>query len=261
MIAGADFSSLEMRLVTLLASDQPYLSCYNSNQDPHKITAAAFFEDLFVTAPPERKARMRDISKSIAYALHYNLSTDVTTVWKAIVVRFPEISLQRVQRFRTFYFKAHPAIREWQMAVVSNAERNKYVEAPLSGRRRYFYDGHVDPNEALNFSVQATAADLTNRAILGIAEELAPNELILAQVHDAIYLEGPDPFRLYGLLKKHMEQVVSLNGHTMKFLVDVGIASNWKDAGLLKVTGIPSCSFQDFLSSLDFCSSARSVAA
>jgi DNA polymerase-1 len=253
-LVGADFSALELRLIALLSGDQPLLDCYDKGIDPHWFNAR---EVLGMTQGLEIE---RDIAKTVAYAFSYNLSEDASTVWKATVVKLSDkypgiaqtVTLNRMQTFRARWFKGHPAIRNWQLESVAAAEANKFVEAPLSGRRRYYHDGHVDPNEVLNYPMQATGADLCNRAVLAIDKEIRwdQGEAIVAQVHDAIYLEGSDPLRLGHLLKKHMEQTVTLNGRTMKFPVDLGIGKDWKN--LYKISKLPSCSYQEFLSSLDF---------
>jgi DNA polymerase I len=255
-IVGADFSQLELRIIALLASDDKLLKWYDQGEDVHTLTATA----LFGSKKPTKLER--DIAKTIEYAFSYSISSDVTTAWKTAVLKFPFLTIQRMEKFRKLWFQEHPWLRDWQLATVKQADKDGYIEAPLSGRRRYFHDGHVDPNEVLNFPMQSTAGDLCNRAILAIDRELDwGKEQVIGQVHDAIYLEGPDPFRLYKLLQVHMEQTVTLNGYTMKFPVDIGIAKNWKDSGSLKVSRIPECSFQDFLSSLDFVPFSASQAA
>jgi DNA polymerase-1 len=252
-IAGADYSQLELKLIALLASDQPLLDCYNKGLDVHRITATEVLELRNGTEVE------RDIAKMVEYGFNYNISEDVRTVWQAAVVKLSDkykdigsvLTMQRMSNYRKRWFRAHPAIRQWQLTSVALAEKNKFVEAPLSGRRRYFHDGHVDPNEVLNFPMQSTAGDLMNRAMLAIDKRVDwAKEGIIAQVHDAAYLEGPDPFRLARILKECMEQTVTLNGHTMTFTVDLGIGKDWKN--LYKVTKLPECSYQEFLRSLDF---------
>jgi uracil-DNA glycosylase family 4 len=242
-IVGADFSQLELKLVALIAGDPKLLEWYNNGKDVHTLTAAMLFNGK---VPPGA----RDIAKTVEYGFNYNISNDVTAVWKKAILTFPTLTPSRLQRYRKLWFQEHPEIRDWQLRVVTEAQSKCYVEAPLSGRRRYFQDGHVDPNEALNFPIQATAGDLTNRAILKLDAALTPRERVVAQVHDAIYLEGPDPFRLYQLLQQNMEQTVTLNGNSLHFNVDIGIAKNWRDSTKLKITRIPQCSFSDFLSQL-----------
>lgn len=248
-IVGADFSQLELRIIALLAGDLKLLEWYAEDQDVHTLTAKMLFNGQVPKGG-------RDIAKTVEYAFNYNLSSDVTTVWKTAVVRFPFLTVARMQKYRTLWFKEHPWIRSWQLTTVAKAEKLKYVEAPLSGRRRYFQDGIVDPNEVLNFPMQSTAADLTNKAILRLDKLLRPGERILAQVHDAIYLEGPDPDRLAELLRSAMTQTVTLNNYTTTFPVDVGVAYDWTCS--LNFNKDPSCSFKSFLESLSsWFSSAR----
>jgi DNA polymerase-1 len=258
---GADFSQLELKIVALLAGDEPLLTCYARNLDVHRITAT---EVLGLTNGTEVE---RDLAKIVEYGFLYSASEDVQTVWRQSVSklseRYPDIgqalTLSRMASFRKKWFAAHPALAKWQLDVIAEAERNKFVEAPLSGRRRYFHDGHVDANETLNFKCQTTAADLTNRAVLAIAPQLNwKTEFLVAQLHDALFLEGPDPIRLGHILKNGMEQEICLNGHVLMFTVDLGIGKDLKN--LLKITKLPPCSYQEFLLSLSFSPSATAAA-
>jgi DNA polymerase-1 len=252
-LVGADFSQLELKIVALLAGDEPLLRCYAENKDVHRITAT---EVLGLTNGTEVE---RDLAKIVEYGFLYSASEDVQTVWRQSVAKLSEkypdigqaLTINRMAGFRKRWFAAHPALARWQKKIIQDAERDKFVEAPLSGRRRYFVDGNVDPNEALNFQCQATAADLTNRAVLKIDKELDWSyEYLVAQLHDALYWEGPDPFRLARIIKNGMEQEVHLNGNSLLFNVDLGIGKDLKN--LHKVTKLPECDFQEFLSSLSF---------
>jgi DNA polymerase I-like protein with 3'-5' exonuclease and polymerase domains len=115
------------------------------------------------------------------------------------------------------------------------AAKEMYVEAPLSGRRQHYHDGRTVPTEVLNYPIQATAGDIMNRAILQLDKAIRwGQEGILAQVHDAAIIEGPDPDRLVSLLHEHMEQEVELNGSRIKFKIDVKVGRNWADMKEIK---------------------------
>jgi uracil-DNA glycosylase family 4 len=246
-IVGADFSQLELRIIALLAGDEKLLQWYNEGLDVHTITAKMLFaEQLAKTGVLPKGAR--DIAKTVEYAFNYQSSQDVTTVWKTAVVQFPFLTVARMQKYRRMWFAEHPWILSWQKRTIKQASKAKYVEAPLSGRRRHFQDGIIDPNEVLNFPNQATAADLTNKAIIALDKALPDDSRILAQVHDAIYVEGPNPDLLRQLLVTTMTQTVTLNGNTMVFPVDVGVGRDWTCS--LKYSDKDPACFKDFVASL-----------
>ena len=172
-LVQADYSALELRLIALLSDDEPLLSCYDKGIDPHTYNAKE------VLGMSGKLKIERDIAKTCAYAFSYNLSDNVETVWKASITKlqedYPDIAqalpLSRMQKLRVKWFAGHPAIAAWQRSAVAEAEKNKYVEAPLSGRRRYYHDGKVNSNEVLNFPMQSSGATLTNRALLSLDQE------------------------------------------------------------------------------------------
>jgi DNA polymerase I-like protein with 3'-5' exonuclease and polymerase domains len=127
------------------------------------------------------------------------------------------------------WFKKHHWIRKWQNETLEFARLNKFVEAPLSGRREYFYR-KIEPNKALNFKVQTTAADIINGAVKPIHEGLKKlGGHLIMQIHDDLTAHVPDGKvkESIALMRNHMEQTVTLNGHTMKFPVDFKVGKNW----------------------------------
>jgi len=234
-IVGADYSQLELRIAAILTSAEKLLGYYKNNEDVHTITAR---EVLFGLSPDqwdgltkENKKKFRNAAKTIEYAFNYNASDDVTTVWKTIVVELPNITIDQVKFMRKRWFKAHPQIDRWQKAVLREANEKYYTEEVLSGRREYFHNKIVEPNKALNFPVQGFAGELMNRAIKKIAKKLGNGEYLIAQVHDAAYLEGPDPTRLKEILRSSMEQDIALGEHTMNFPIDCKMGKDMKNLG------------------------------
>lgn len=232
-VVGADYAALELRIAALLASDDDLIADFMLNRDTHKQTASYCFK-----LPGEWKpqyAPFRDASKTIAYGFNYNDSEDVTAVWKAISALFksknlPPPTMMQVKGFRKAWFELHPKILQWQRDTILAAQELQYSEAPLSGRRRYFYDGKIDRNVVLNNPVQATGADITNAAMVSLAQEIDwRREHVLAQIHDAIYLAGPDPKRLCSLLSKHMIQTRELNGRALKFDIELCVGKDMRN--------------------------------
>jgi len=220
-IVAADYSQMELRIVAALAQDPLLLEWYANNEDVHTITAKMLFNTGIVTKG------QRNLAKAVEFSFNYNISTDVTTVWKKLAESYPKLTIWQLKGLRKKWFNAHPAIRHWQLAQIKLAESQGFIEEKLSGRREYFHGGHVDPNQVLNFPVQGFAGTLMNRALVALDKEIRwGEEGIIAQVHDAAYLEGPDPERLAGLLNKHMYQTISYEGFDIEFPIDVEIGKN-----------------------------------
>lgn len=154
-----------------------------------------------------------------------NYGASPKTVWQNMVLKFPAAQLSMIEKLMMRWFRTHHWIKTWHNDTLKFARTHGYVEAPLSGQRRYFHGRQIDASAALNYGVQTTGADIINRAIEGIAKEL-PNELRV-QAHDALIVETANPKRSLSILKKYMEAPVELNGVTCKFPVDAKLGLNW----------------------------------
>lgn len=221
-IVEADYSALEARIVALLAGDAELLEWFalhdaGKGEDVHRRHAKILFE---TDAPAERE---RELTKRDYYAWQYG--ADDETIWRSLVIEFHDLSLSQVAHMSRVYNKVRHKIVAWRDEQLLIATRNKYVEAPLSGRREYFYN-FIEPSKVYNYPAQATGADLINPAFLALVKELKwPEEGVDAQVHDSLVADGPDPIRLMRLMKKHMEREVVLNGIKHKFPVEFKISN------------------------------------
>lgn len=226
-LVEADYSQLELRILALLAGDEPLLSLFAAGGDVHDANTEALFGIRKAEWDPEDFSRKRDFAKRFVYGLNYG-GTD-KTIHKSLVVNFPDLTVEAISDMRARWEAAHPAIATWQKDQLKNGEILKYVEAPLSGRRYRFYLGRVEPTICYNYPMQSTAADVVNRATLGLDEELQRTGAghILLQVHDALVCEGPDPDALARAMKEHMNIEVELNGKKCRFPVDVKVGKSW----------------------------------
>ena len=181
-----------------------------------------------------RGPQQRQIAKGARYAFHYGAAEE--TMLGQLQATWPDMGLRDVRRLRDKLTKIHATLARWQRSQQRTARLEGYVEAPLSGRRYQFY-GVVDMAKLRNLPIQSTGADLANEAMLGIVDHLGidtrlgvnpdTDDAVYAQLHDAIYLEGPNPFRLFDALQKHMAVDVKLNGNSLNFPIDVGIGWSW----------------------------------
>jgi DNA polymerase-1 len=217
-LVQADYSQLELRIIALLSGDKLLLKWYNEGLDVHTITA----ESVLKRTPTKRE---RNLFKSAEYLANYGGEPE--KLWATLCPAFPEFTLAAATGFLKQWFSDHPAIKRWQLNQVKLAEKLKYVEASLSGRREHFHD-KVDRNKVLNFPIQSFAGDLMNRAIIGLEKELDwEEEAILFQVHDSLVLEVNDIRRGAQLLKKYMEQEIAFRGQQLIFPIDLEIGTDW----------------------------------
>lgn len=255
-VVQADYSQLEVRIVALLSQDDVLLDWFRRGVDVHTHTAKIIFDltdeqwaDI-MRKDPDHGKRMRTMAKKGRHAANYGV--EAGTLWKQLLPEWEGLPYQAVTRFLKGFHQLHRRLGIYQKAQYEKARKHGYVEMPVSGRRFHFH-GNVEPAKVYNLPPQGTAADIINLAIEGLFEDMQidewtgtndHHESIIAQVHDALVLQGPDPFRLKSLLHKHMEQDVTIGEHTLKFPIDVEVGWDWnnlsdkpKDVGLHPALG------------------------
>jgi uracil-DNA glycosylase family 4 len=221
-LVEADYKALELRVLALLANDRKLIEWFANNADVHAITAAEVFSAVWNKVSKDKQKDLRKLAKGVRFGKNYGGSDK--TIWANVIIKAPGIKLEQISYVFKMIDQLHPDTVAWKTRLLKEATNNNFVEAPFSGRRQYYHDGHVVPTEVLNFPIQATAGDIANKAIRRTYES---GILPLAQVHDAILAEGPDGMDVARKLKAAMEFELELNGVRMFFPVDISIGKNW----------------------------------
>ena len=230
VIAGADYSALELRLIALLAGDEILLTAFNDmdagkKADVHKINASGLFNKPVGSVTDKE----RQMAKTFVYLAIYGGSAN--KLRDSLAIKGFDLPMRDVTQLLRNWNTSHPWIKRYHRHLLSVAENEWYVEEGFSGRREYFHNGIAEYNKVLNFPVQGAAGTLMNAAIRKVFSALNPDEHIIAQVHDAAYTEGPKEGRLKEILKECMTQSLTINGNTLKFPVDSKSGPNMRDCG------------------------------
>lgn len=226
-LVEADYEALEARIMATVYGGSKLLEWFAAGIDVHLKHAQIIFgvKALRKKDCTELELMQRELAKTVLYALAYGSSPE--TIWMALVLDNPRLELASVQLVYDKLRAIHSDLASNQEEHLARCRRNGYVEELVSGRRQYYHDGKINPNECLNFGIQGLAGTLANRAVLGLHAELRERESILAQVHDAVLLEGPEPQRLSFLLRTHMERAIEAYGKVLSFPVEVSQGTNW----------------------------------
>lgn len=217
-----DQSQLELRIAAFFSGEQNLIQAYLDGADVHSMNARVFFG-----LPPGAKVTkpMRQFAKGGAYGLGYGAAD------KTVLARMKEneaipkemrerIGLPEMANARLNYFKAYPGIKRRQEETLRFAMENRYMGEELSGRRVYF-PGEVDVSVVYNFPIQTFAGFVMNEGIIELDAALDwEKEAILDQVHDSVTVCGPDPERLFQLLKRCFEREYTYRGRTMRFRIE-----------------------------------------
>ena len=217
MFVGADADQLELRIAAARWKSIKYLDAFDRGLDPHSsVTALAVFGDRFIKAagskPPWKTGtkftgnakKLRGLSKSVQYASQYWAT--VETVHRVITqteqvnddgtisLPYLRISMREVRAMHQKWLEGARFEWGWEKEMTTYKQQGFLVE-PVMGRRRDFLDGE-NPNEIVNFPIQAAGASLMNIAILQVLDAIpfehwGPGTGIINQCHDSIAVECP----------------------------------------------------------------------
>ena len=240
---SADYSQIELRILTHLSGEEVLIDAYNAGEDVHALTARLLLDKESVSAEERRLGKT--INFGVIYGMGVQRFARETGVPQARAKEF-------LQRFKERYPKVF-AFLEWQERL---ALSRGYVETILGRRRTFHFDPgglgrHLgkDPLEislegarrggleaqqlraAANAPIQGSSADIIKMAMVRLHRELRERKLaarLLLQVHDELVLEAApvDLEEVVELTRRTMEGVVRLR---VPLVVDTGVGANWME--------------------------------
>jgi DNA polymerase I-like protein with 3'-5' exonuclease and polymerase domains/uracil-DNA glycosylase len=203
VIVGADADQLELRIIASRANIARYLEVIERGGDPHAETASMMFGHNFDSLEPksDQWSKLRGISKGIAYASFYGSGDEtvhglVTSAEDAKGnLLYPDLTLREVSTLRRNWLKNIPELPRFWDDTLDEYRAQGFVLDPLLGRRRDFLDGEAF-NEIVNFPIQSAGAHIIHYATFAVLDEIpfekwGPHTGLIAQVHDALYVECP----------------------------------------------------------------------
>jgi len=169
-----DFSQIELRTLAYISQDDVMQSIFDSEGDIHQATA-----DLMGTT--------RKLAKNTNFAFIYG-ATDETIMETAGVT-----SRDKAVELRTTWNIAYPKAGEWIAKQQEEALKAGYITT-LYGRRIPLPSEMEERPEAIkrkavNYPIQASAAEIVKRAMI-ICAEAGLLEPMRLQVHDELLFEG-----------------------------------------------------------------------
>jgi uracil-DNA glycosylase family 4 len=268
-IVGADYDQLELRNLALLASDHELARrCLEADgnrklepdYDPHSYVAnmafASRYSSLSLKDPAHvkdvkkclcetctRKA-LRELTKRVIYGLNYGAgeATIIESIYNA-GYDGPPITVDMVRLVKRTVFTAFDRIEPWQRNQILVANETGELRSPMLNRRRVFPLAVAPPavredvptTEVKNFPIQAMGADIINTQMVTVLERLPdvdPSAFLIAQVHDALYVEASEDRAeaVAQLLTDTLTVSHEFNGLTMHFTATGSVADTWKDA-------------------------------
>lgn len=224
-LIAADYSQIELRIVAVLAKDQPFITAFQEGADIHTRTAS----EVWGVAEVNVTSEQRRAAKAINFGIVYGMGP-------RSLARSTGMSYEEAQGFIDRYFQIHNAIRTYLDETKVSAHQHGFVET-MFGRRREFPEINSSMPQlvaaaermAVNMPVQGTAADLMKMAMPAVDGWLKKSgwpARMLLQVHDELVIEVAEeavPAVARGI-KEMMESVAQFS---VPLVVDVEVGKNW----------------------------------
>ncbi len=245
ILAAADYSQVELRILTHLSQEEILLDAYRNGDDIHSLTARLLMD---LDEGDEISKEERRIGKIINFGVIYGMGAHR-------LARETGVGYGEAKGFLDRYHDRYPKVFGYLQRMEQEAIAQGYVTT-LMGRRRYVnfqgsnlqqLRGHdpasidlksVKPRgfdaatlrAAANAPIQGSSADIIKKAMVELHEKLKPYQgRLLLQVHDELVFEMPPEewVELEPLIQQTMENAVQLS---IPLKVEISSGQNWMEA-------------------------------
>ncbi|TXR54352.1 DNA polymerase I [Reinekea thalattae] len=227
-VVAADYSQIELRIMTHLSQDENLIEAFKQGKDIHRATAA----DVMDLPESEVTDEQRRSAKAINFGLIYGMSAFG-------LAKQLGISRTEAKNYVDAYFERYPGVRRYMDETRAEASELGYVET-IFGRRLYL-PGLMSSNQiarkgaertAINAPMQGTAADIIKMAMVDVQNWLVNSNLkarMVMQVHDELVFEVAEEHQdaLIEGVKFRMQHCANLD---VPLVVDIGVGKSWDEA-------------------------------
>ena len=251
LIIAADYSQLELRILAHLSQDEKLL----------KILGPAYPDVFKAMASKWKKKPLEAIEatdrqqvKQICYGILYGIGV------KALSEQL-NVDEHEAMNFISTFMETYPGVKKFIEKIVKDCKVNGFVTT-LQGRKRFLpnikstnnYAQAAAERQAINSTVQGSAADLVKAAMIAIDQELTkkyPKSALplrmeqknylqdgahfILQLHDELYYEvvAEDLMPVAKIIQEKMERAIEVK--TVPFPVSVRIGPSWGELAELIV--------------------------
>ncbi len=226
-LISADYSQIELRILSHVANIEPLKKAMSENRDIHAQTAS----QIFGVPVNEIDSELRRSAKAINFGIIYGISGFGLS-------KQLNISRKEASDYINRYFKEYPGIQKYMSNTIEFAKENGYVENLIG--RKCFIPTINDKNHAMrsfgeraaiNAPMQSLTSDIVKIAMINLDRELKKRSMktkMILQIHDELIFEAPEAEveSAMELIKKTMESAINLDVRTD---VDVNSGDNWRE--------------------------------
>ena len=228
VLVDADYSQIELRVLSHIADDKAMQEAFNSGVDIHATTAAHVFGVPVDQVTSLQRRHAKAVNFGIVYGIsEFSLSEDIgVSRWEA-------------KQYIDSYLEKYSGVRSYMKQVVENAREKGYTET-MYGRKRYIPELKASnfnirqgaERIALNTPIQGTAADLIKLAMIHVEKALNahfPQAKLLLQIHDELIVECPeaDAQAVGELISREMAAVADLK---VPLIAEANWGKSWFEA-------------------------------
>jgi DNA polymerase I len=242
LLAGADYSQIELRILAHLSQEPVLVEAYRNNEDVHTLTARLLLDKDDISSEERRLAKI--INFGVIYGMGAQKFAQETNMKTTEAKAF-------IERFNQRYSKVFEYLQQMKREAIANC----YVTT-ICGRRRYFRFNSesvkilqgtppqdVDLNSiklrdqfdaqtlraAANAPIQGSSADIIKLAMIQLQPKLKDlDATMLLQVHDELIFEvRPELWEeVRSIVQTTMENAVQLS---VPLKVDIHSGNNWME--------------------------------
>lgn len=227
-LVDADYSQIELRVLSDLANDENMINAFNSGVDIHTSTAAQVFNMPVEMVTKQMRSSAKAVNFGIVYGIGaFSLAKDIG------------VSRKQAQEYIDNYLNTYSGVREYMNKVIELARERGYSET-LFNRRRYLPELNATnfmvrsggERIARNMPIQGTAADIIKIAMIKVDKRITDENLdarLILQVHDELIVETSekDANKVLKLVTQEMENACKMK---VKLRADGNIGKTWYDA-------------------------------
>lgn len=228
VLIDADYSQIELRLLSHLAGDTVMQEAFRSGVDIHTKVASQVFDVPEEEVTPELRRRAKAVNFGIIYGIgDYSLSQDL------------HISRKQAGQYIENYLATYPKVGTYLKVTIDEAKKNGYTTTMFGRRRRIPELAAKNKTRqafgervAMNSPIQGSAADVIKIAMLRVSkalEEAGIDAHLIMQVHDELIVEASRDCaeQAKEILVREMENAAEL---AVPLTAEAGMGDNWYEA-------------------------------
>ncbi len=228
IFVDADYSQIELRVLSHMSGDENLIQAFLQGQDIHRSTASLVFDTPFDEVTELQRRNAKAVNFGIVYGISaFGLSRDLG------------ISKKEAQKYIDDYFLAYPKMKTFLENLIQEGKDAGKVTT-LYGRIRpipelsssNFMQRQFGERIAMNSPIQGTAADIIKIAMVRVHDRLQQEGLeskLILQVHDELLIEAKES-ELEQVKAILQEEMFSASDMAVPLEIDMHTGKTWYDA-------------------------------